>query len=416
MSNYKKVRCARCGKPMETAYYDSCPHCKREGYNVNYETVYDCVGRTLPERADESIGIYRYRDFYSLGENDAYVSLGEGNTPLHKLSRIGREMGLNNLYMKDESKNPTMSHKDRMCSLIVAKALADNAPGVVISSTGNQGAATAAYAAVAGLPCVVFTTPNVSDTMKTLMQAYGAQVFVTPTMADRGIIMEKLVRELGYYPASGLVSPPIGSSCFGVDGYKSIAFEVFEQLGDQAPDWFVIPISYGDTLYGISKGMKDLKEMGYIDRLPRLVAAEVFHAAEENLNQGNEIPVEQPSKPSIQTSIATGWVTYQTVSALRDCEGTARTSNDDEALAMQKRLAKTEGVYAETASCASLVALEKLVKEEKIKPDDKVVVLITSTGLKDPGTTNLYLPEVPCIEPTLEAFKKAMKDSYGLEV
>ena len=107
--------------------------------------------------------------------------------------------------MKDESKNPTMSHKDRMCSLIVSKALADKAPGIVISSTGNQGAAAAAYAAVAGLPCVVFTTPNVSETMKTLMQAYGAQVFVTPTMSDRGIIMEKLVREMGYYPASGLL-------------------------------------------------------------------------------------------------------------------------------------------------------------------------------------------------------------------
>lgn len=416
MGSYKEVRCIRCKKPMETAYYDSCPYCKAKGYNVNYETVYDCAGKRLPDKTDESIGIYRYKEFYSIGENAPYVSLGEGNTPLHKLDRIGREIGLNHLYMKDESKNPTMSHKDRMCSLIVSKALADKAPGIVISSTGNQGAAAAAYAAVAGLPCVVFTTPNVSDTMKTLMQAYGAQVFVTPTMSDRGIIMEKLVREMGYYPASGLLSPPIGSSCFGIDGYKSIAFEVFEQLGNQVPDWFVVPISYGDTLYGISKGMKDLKEMGYIDRLPGLAAAEVFHAAEQNLKQDNEIPVEQPSKPSIQTSIATGWVTCQTLKALKECGGVARTSKDEEALAMQKRFAKTEGIYAETASCASLVVLEKLAAEGKIKPDDKVVVLITSTGLKDPGTTNLYLPEVPCIEPTLEAFKKAMKDSYGLEV
>lgn len=416
MNSYKNVRCARCKKPMETAYYDSCPYCKAQGYNVNYETVYNCAGKKLPKKTDESIGIYRYKEFYSLGENDPYVSLGEGNTPLHKLNRIGREMGLDHLYMKDESKNPTMSHKDRMCSLIVSKALADKAPGVVISSTGNQGAATAAYAAVAGLPCVVFTTPNVSDTMKTLMQAYGAQVFVTSTMSERGIIMEKLVREMGYYPASGLVSPPIGSSCFGVDGYKSIAFEIFEQLDAQAPDWFIVPISYGDTLYGISKGMKDLKEMGYIDRLPKLAAAEVFHAAERNLELDNEIPVEQPSKPSIQTSIATGWVTYQTIKALKECEGAARTSNDEEALVMQKRLAKAEGIYAETASCASLVVLEKLVKEGKIKADDKVVVLITSTGVKDPETTNLYLPEVPCILPTLDAFKKAMKDNYGLEV
>lgn len=416
MSNYyRKVRCIRCGKPMETPYYEACPYCRQEGYNINYETVYDCKGGELPAREDESRGIYRFRDFYSLPGGTG-ISLGEGNTPLHKLKRIGSEFGLENLYMKDESKNPTMSHKDRMCSLIVSKALADGAPGVVISSTGNQGAATAAYAAAAGLPCVIFTTPNVSATMKTFMQAYGAQVFVTPTMADRGIIMEKLVREMGYYPASGMETPPIGSSCFGVDGYKSIAFEVFEQLGNRVPDWFVIPISYGDTLYGISKGMQDLKDMGYIDKLPKLAAAEVFHAAETNLANGNEIPEEQPSTASIQTSIATGWVTYQTLKAIRECKGTARISKDEEALAMQSRLARSEGVYAETASCASLVALEKLVKEGTVKAADSVVALITSTGLKDPGTTERYLPDVPCIEPTIEAFRKAMKDAYGLIV
>lgn len=416
MSNYVGVRCARCGKAKEKRDYEPCPYCKKEGYHINYETVYNCKGKKLPEKKKEDRGIYRFKDFYPLGDETPYISIGEGNTPLRRLERLGKEIGLSYLYMKDESKNPTMSHKDRMESLIVSKALADGVPGMVISSTGNQGAATAAYAAAAKLPCIVFTTPNVSSTMKTLMQVYGAQVFVTSTMKDRGIIMDKLVRELGYCPASGLVSPPIGSSCFGVDGYKSIAFEVFEQLENQAPDWFVVPISYGDTLYGISKGMKDLKEMGYIKELPKLVAAEVFHAAERNLEEGNEIPIEQPSEPSIQTSIATGWVTYQTVRALKESGGTARTSKDQEALEMQKKLAQTEGIYAETASCASLVALEKLVKEHKIKEDEKVVVLITSTGIKDPETTKLCLPDAPCIEPTLDSLKEAMKDSYGIKM
>lgn len=415
MGYYIGARCARCGKPKETPDYVTCPHCKAEGYNINYETVYDCQDAKLPEKNKDK-GIYRFKEFFALEEDAPFVSLGEGNTPLYRLEHLGKEFGLSNLYMKDESKNPTMSHKDRMESLIVSKAVADGAPGVVISSTGNQGAATAAYASVAGIPCVVFTTPNVSPTMKTLMQVYGAKVFVTASMKERGVIMEKLVNELGYCPTSGLASPPVGSSCFGIDGYKSIAFEVFEQLDNQAPDWFIIPISYGDTLYGVSKGMNDLKTMGYIDKLPRLVGAEVFHAAERNLEENNEIPVEQPSKPSIQTSIATGWVTYQTVRALKECDGLARTSEDAEALEMQKRLARTEGIYAETASCASLVALEKLVKEQKIKSDEKVVVLITSTGIKDPGTTMISLPEAPHIEPTLESLRKAMMEQYNCEI
>ncbi|MBQ6388483.1 MAG: pyridoxal-phosphate dependent enzyme [Mogibacterium sp.] len=416
MSAYRGVRCIRCGKKKETKYWEACPYCKSEGFNINYETIYECSGMSLPPAADESEGIYRFRQFYSMADCDTAVSLGEGNTPLHRLDRIGRELGLNSLYMKDESRNPTMSHKDRMCSLIVSKALADGAPGLVIASTGNQGAATAAYASAAGLPCVVFTTPNVSDTMKIFMQAYGAQVFITSTMSDRGVIMEKLVKELGYYPASGVESPPIGSSCFGVDGYKSIAFEVYEQMGGTCPDWFVIPISYGDTLYGISKGMNDLKAMGLIDKLPKLAAAEVFHAAEQNLADRNEIPQEMPSGPSIQTSIATSWVTYQTLRALEKCGGTARSSCDEEALEMQMRLARLEGVFAEPASCAALVALEKLVKEGKIRSDDKVVVLITSTGVKTAEVSEAVLPEIPCIEPTLESFRKAMKGSYSIEV
>lgn len=414
MSWFKKSICFRCGSELRGAFYDACPQCAKEGVNVNYKTVFDLRAAELPSDKSAQPGIYRFREFYAISDKDPVVSIGEGNTPLQPLPRIGKQLGLNNLFMKDESKNPTMSHKDRLCSLIVSRALSEGAPGITISSTGNQGAAAAAYAAVAGLPCVIFTTPNVSPGMKTLMLAYGASVFMTPTMADRGIIMEKLVRELGYVPASGLMTPPIGSSCYGIDAYKSIAFEVFEQMDEQVPDWFIVPISYGDTLYGIYKGMFELKEMNYIKSLPKFVAAEVFGAVENTLKTDSEIPIPQPSEPSIQTSIATGFAAYHTIHAVKDSGGLARSSHDEEALEMQKRLAKAEGIFAETASAASLVVLEKLVKEDKIKADDKVVVLMTSTGLKTPEIAAQWQPNIPCIEPTLDAFKVAMEKDYGI--
>lgn len=416
MGYFKEAVCSRCGRPLEGKFYDACPACRAAGVNVNYRTVFDLSQAKLPPKDSDQPGIYRFRQFFALDDNDPVVSIGEGNTPLHRLDRMGQRLGLKNLWMKDESKNPTMSHKDRLCSLIVSKALSEGAPGITISSTGNQGAAAAAYAAVAGLPCVIFTTSNVSASMKTLMQAYGASVFVTPSMSDRGVIMEKLVRELGFVPASGVMSPPIGSSCFGIDAYKSIAFEVFEQMGGQVPDWFVVPISYGDTLYGIYKGMCELKEMGYISKVPRFVAAEVFQAVENTLKAGSDDPLPQPSQPSIQTSIATGFCAYHTVHAVKDSQGIARSSHDDEALAMQKTLAKTEGVFGEAASVASLVVLEKLVKEGVIQADDKVVVLMTSTGVKTPEVTDMWVPEIPCIHPTLEEFRSAMKGSYGIEL
>lgn len=413
MKNYCSVQCGRCARPMETPFYDACPHCQADGVNVNYTTVLDVSKLRLPEKSNKFPGIYRFHNFFTIDAERPFVSINEGDTPLQHLKRLGKKLGLPNLYMKDESKNPTFSHKDRMCSLIVSKALQDGAPGVVISSTGNQGASTAAYCSAAGIPCVVFTTPNVSSTMKTLMQVYGASVFMTPTMGDRIVIMEKLVRELGFSPASGLMAPPIGSSPFGTDGYKTIAFEVFEQFGNRLPDWFFLPISYGDTLYGVYKGFLDLLAMGYINKLPRLAAAEVFGPLKATLDGNAEIPVAVKAAPSIQTSIACGNVAYLTVKAVRESKGVARISKDEEALAMQLTLARSEGVYSELSSVAALVILEKLLAEKVVKSSDSVVFLNTSTGIKDPEATQSVLPTVPQIQPTLEEFRTNMKKYYG---
>lgn len=419
MSYYRETKCPRCGHPLDGPHYDGCPACRHNKIAVNYETYYDLNEAALPDfpengASDRNNGIFSYENFLPLGTSDPKISIGEGNTPFYKLERLGRLWGMDHLYMKDESKNPTMSHKDRLCSIIVSQAVRDNAPGVVISSTGNQGASAAAYCAAADIPCVIFTTPNVSSVMKTWMQAYGASVFVTPTMADRSIIMGKLVREMGFTPASGMLTPPIGSNPFAVDGYKTISFEIYRQMDKNVPDWMVVPISYGDTLYGIFKGMCDLKEMGYIRSLPRMAAAEVFGAAQKSLAAGSDLPVSTPSTPSIQTSIATGYITYQTLKALRLSNGTARTSTDPEALSMQLLLARTEGIFAEASSVSSLVATKKLLDERKISPDDRVVVLITSTGLKDPKTTESLLPKIPVIEPSIPSFLTAIKDFYHI--
>ena len=416
MSTYRTARCPRCGHVLDGPFYEPCPVCAKEGHNLNHITEFDLSGAKLPGPGTGDEGIFRFRDFYAIGDGDPVVSLHEGNTPLYRLNRLGKALGFENLYVKDESRNPTGSHKDRLCAVIVSRALAEGAPGITVSSTGNQGMSAAAYASAAGLPCVIFTTPNVSDTMKTAMQIYGAKLFVLPTMADRTVLMERCVRDFGFVPASGLASPPIGSSCFGVDGYKSISFEIYEQMDQSVPDWVVMPISYGDGMYGIYKGMRDLKEMKYIDRLPRMAAAEVYGGAKETMRQKSEFPIPAPGEPSIQTSIATPWVTWQTVHALYDCNGAAETCADPEALEMQKELARTEGIYAETASVASLVAAKKLLDAGTIRKEERVVAVITSPGVKDPAVSRAALPEAPAITASVDEWKKAMKDVYGYEL
>ena len=417
MSYFKDVRCIRCGQPLEDGrFYTGCPRCAAEGTTVNFTTTYDVAGAKLPGKDNGEPGIYRFRQFYPIRDDAKPVSLQEGNTPLLRLERLGAELGIPNLYVKDEARNPTLSYKDRLCSLVVTKAVQDRSPVITISSTGNHGAAAAAYAAAAGLPCVIFTIPEVPDTMKILMQAYGACVIVTPTAIDRWTIMGQCVRELGWTPASGFVSPPIGSNCYGIDGYKSIAFELYEQLGNRAPDLVVMPAAYSDGIYGTYKGMCDLRDMGYIEKLPRMVASEVFGSMEETIRRGSDGPVSVPSEQSVSFSIAGSTCTYQGLEAVRKSDGYARSSSDAETRKMQLLLASTEGIYAEASSVTSLVAAGKLAAEGKVGPEDRVVAVLTSTGLKDPAMTKESLPPVPVIHPEMNELRAALKDSYGVTI
>src|SRR5207249_1441686 len=140
------------------------------------------------------------------------------------------------LYAKDESQNPTWSYKDRLCATAVTHAVETGARVITISSTGDHGASTAAYAARAGLPCVIFTLASVPETMKTLMQAYGAAVVACPSSESRWDLMRQGIERFGWYPTSGFVTPPVGSNPWGVEGYKTIAYELAEDLGWTAPD------------------------------------------------------------------------------------------------------------------------------------------------------------------------------------
>ena len=416
MSYFREMTCIRCGHPLgDGPFYTGCPVCKAEGVGANYTARYDLTGATFPGQNGQP-GIFRFRDFYPLADDAVPVSIGEGNTPLLKLERLGEKLGIRNLYVKDESRNPTMSYKDRLCSLILTKARYEGVQAVTIASTGNHGAAAAAYAAAAGLPCVVFTVPQVPETMKTLMQAYGACVIVTPTAVDRWTIMAKCVEQLGWMPISGFQAPAIGSNCYGIDGYKSIAFEIYEQMGHAAPDFISVPACYSDGLYGTYKGARDLLEMGCIQKLPRFVAAEVFGSMEKTLGEGARDPVSVSSEWSVSFSIANGLCTWQGLEAVRGSDGYARSSHDEETMAMQLLLASTEGIYAEASSVTSLVALEKLAREGKIGPDQTAVAVLTSTGLKDPATTREHLPPVPQIQPEMDQLRAALRGAYGLSI
>ncbi|MHB1654089.1 MAG: threonine synthase [Desulfitobacteriaceae bacterium] len=412
-----ELYCTRCGSnPTEGSIFDGCSICKKEGVVANYTTKIE-IDLAAPHvlRQEEQPGIWKYRRLFPVRPDTTPVSLEEGNTPLLHLQRLGDQMGLSQLYVKDESRNPTWSHKDRLCSVGVTKAKELGARVITVSSTGNHGASTAAYAARAGIPCVAFTTTSVPETMKILMQSYGALLVTTPTPRDRWTLMERCVKDLGWYPMSGYVFPPLGSNPYAIDGYKSIAAEVFEQLG-RVPDKVLVPTAYGDALLGIWKGFVDLQQIFKFKKLPQMIAVEPFGALARTLESGSPLPIEVPGGPSVAFSVATTRGTYQGLKVLQESQGYGCEVKDEKTMAMQRRLASEEGLFAEPSSAMAVAGVQELVAQGKLDSDDTIVVLLTSTGLKDPAAAAEHLPKTPLVQPRMEDLRHVLKKAYDFEL
>lgn len=402
------LRCPRCGQEApETRAALGCRHCAHSGIGVNLTPAYALTPGPLPEEPALP-GVFGFRRLLPLGPHDAPVTLAEGWTPLIPLNRLGMRLGLDRLLLKDESRNPTWSYKDRLAAVAVTKALASGASTVVVSSTGNHGAAVAAYAAAAGLDCVVLTLSSVPREMSILMRAYGATVVAYENSEDRWSVMRAAVDAFGWVPISGLLSPPIGSNPFGIEGYKTIAYELWRQLGEM-PDVVVVPAAYGDGLAGIRRGFADLIALGLATRMPRLVAVDPFGAYARGLSfQDGQLPT-VATHPSMAFSVATPIATYQGLDAIRATNGTAVAEHSDAAIGgMQLELASTEGFYVEGASALTLLAVRQLAHRGWVNDGDSVVVLSTSTGLKDPKATAEHLPALPVLEPRLAALEAVL--------
>ncbi|MGW4425734.1 threonine synthase [Streptosporangium sp. NPDC004631] len=407
-----RLACLRCS----AAYPDpslelvgrGCPACEKDGAPANVLPSYDLApaGRLPADPAQP--GLFRHRSLLPLRDTTPAVSLGEGGTPLVALPRTAERLGLREVLVKDETRNPTWSYKDRLAAVAVTKAVELGVEAVVVASTGNHGAAVAAYAARAGLPCVILTVASVPSTMKTLMQVYGARVVALEHPRDRWRLMRQLVEERGWLAMSGHADPPVGSIPYGVDGYKTIAYEIVADLG-RVPDHVVVPVAYADGLAGIWRGFADLVALGLADRTPVLVAAEPFGPHGAALAAGTDTAGPVAVAPSVAFSIASPYGTFQGLTALRATGGRAvPVPEDARVLDAQGRLGREAGLYLEASSAIGLVAVEELAGAGALPADATVVLVGTSTGLKDVGATAATLPPVAVVEPTLAALDREL--------
>lgn len=420
MAHLTGLECTRCGTHYPAgSYFEGCPSCAKDK-PANVLPTYDYAAIRKAFSPDVLPGrettMWRYREWLPVEDPRHIVTLAEGYTPLVACPRLGERLGLNHLYVKDESRNPTWSFKDRLSSAAVSKGVEMGAKVITITSSGNGGAAAAAYAARAGLDCVVFTTQKFPVTMRTQMQVYGAKVIATPTVQDRWTMAKLCVDTFGWWPIQNYAEPQVGGNPYGVEGFKTMAYEVVEQLGWKAPDWVSVPTAVGDALVGMWRGFSEWHDAGWISSRPRMLAAEVFGPLKRAMELDLDHVEPVPTHPTVAMSAgghSSGW---QALRATRDSGGAATDASEEEILAMQQALAATEGIYAEASSVLSLVGLHKLRVRGHIRENDTVVAVLSATGLKDPDASQSFLPTIPLIEPTLKGLREALSRTYGFRV
>ncbi|WP_347516945.1 threonine synthase [Mesorhizobium sp. CAU 1741] len=377
--------CLRCEASYPaTIELDStgCPAC-RETAPSNLRPCYAAAATPSAGAQRARHSLWRYDHVLPCAAHDA-VSLGEGLTPLTEATRIGRYLGVPNLAIKDEGRNPTWSHKDRFSTVAVSVARARGSRVVATASSGNAGASLAAYAARADLRCVVTTFTGSAGPMLAQIRKYGATVVPLVDKMDRWTLLAQAAERHGWFIASPYRAPVVGSHPLGIEGYKTIAYELVEQLDGQAPDWCVLPVCYGDALSGVWAGFLELFAQGTIVKLPRMVAAEVHGTLARALSTGSDMLEERDGGfESLAVSIGAPRSAYQALKALRDSSGCAIPVNNDGLVDMQERLARSEGLFAELASVTPLLAISRLRSEGVIASHDRVVAVVTASGLKD---------------------------------
>jgi threonine synthase len=249
------------------------------------------------------------------------------------------------------------------------------------------------------------------------MRSYGAMVLTVPSMEDRWKVLSQAVREFSWFPTSPFYGPAVGSNPIGIEGYKTLAYEIAEQFDWDPPDWCVLPVCYGDALYGLWKGFDDMLRWGWIETCPRLVAAEISGslaaAAEQNLDMP---PVVARNSKSIANSIDVLQATYQARHALKQSNGIAVALDDGALIDARDRLAAGSGLSVETSSAAAFAAVDVLSQSGAIEQDHKVVAILTASGLKDFGLAGMEQLGAPDVSPDLDSVLRALDDEYGYHV
>jgi threonine synthase len=410
---FSHYTCSICG----TDYYpeDVTYTCPKDGGNLNVILDYEALKKQfspdkfmrLPEAS-----LWRY---ISLLPVDDPGGLGTplhraGWTPVYQPKRLAEKLGIQHLWIKDESPNPTASFKDRASAIVVARAQQIGAEVIVAASTGNAGAALAGMAAAIGAKAVIFAPKTAPPAKIAQLLIFGAKVLLVDGNYDQAFDLSiEATHHFGWYNRNTGFNP------FTAEGKKTAAFEIWEQVIRRLPEngkplTIFIPVGDGNIISGVHKGFKDLQALGWLPQMPRIIGvqSEGSAAIANTFLAGDEVihPV-QATTMADSISVDLPRDGLRAVRAARETGGTYITVPDDDILSAIAELGHV-GIFAEPAAATAYAGLVKAVQEEILEPDDPVLVLSTGSGLKDVKAAMQAVPGAPIIEPTLSAVKKVI--------
>jgi threonine synthase len=400
MGIIQSLICRECKKEYKPQFRYICEECFGP-LDVTYIYPNNIKKELFESRKEKTY--WRYFELLPVRDKNNIVSINAGFTPLQKSTNLSEDLQLKSLYIKNDSVNPTFSFKDRPAGVAVSRAKEINLKAVGCASTGNLASATAAHAAVARLPCYIFAPADLEHVKISQALSYGAEfVAVDGTYDDAN----RVASVIGDSKGIGIVN--INMRPYYVEGSKTLAYEVAEQLNWQIPDYLVIPVGSGAMLNAICKGFEELQEIGLVNDVSNLkiIAAQphgcspIVDAFKSNSNE--IFPVEKPDTIAKSLAIGDPGDGIYVLKRLKQYHGIAESVTNQEIIDGILKLSKTEGIFTEPAGGVSVAVLQKLIENGKIDRDANIVCYVTGNGLKSTEAIVKVLPKPSTVKPDIQ--------------
>jgi threonine synthase len=411
MSVIAKLRCTICNKeyaPDEVQY--TCPDCGEIGtidVLYDYESLKSQLDRDSLQ-VNREYSMWRYRDLLPLAPDSIVPSLRVGFTPLYGAPRLAESIGIKQAWVKDDGQNPTGSLKDRASTMVVARAMEQGIEIVSTASTGNAAAALAGVGASAGIKTIIFVPSSAPQAKIAQLLIYGATVLLVEDTYDVAFdLCLSISQSENWYCRNTGINP------FTTEGKKTVAYEIAEQLNWNVPDVVIVSVGDGSIIGGLHKGFSDLLQIGWIERIPRLIGVQAIGSSPlaKAWQEGTAALDMQPvAAHSVADSIVSGLPRdrAKALRAVRDTNGAYVTVTDDEILAAIPQFARLSGVFAEPAAAATFAGAQRSIELGLLNKDESIVILSTGNGLKDVRSARKAVGSGIAVAPDILSIKKAL--------